>query len=147
MDIVEFLRARVAEDESMARGAAGHIHDDGLRWVPGPANADGVRRADGIPVTGHSWPQEMAHICRWDPRRVLAEVKTKRETLNEYESDRENYFAKEAEVNEWDDSTEGYIDLVSLEHNCGALLFVLKGWASMFADHPDYASIRQLQDA
>jgi hypothetical protein len=35
-------------------------------------------------VVKHTWPQEAAHIVRWDPARVLAEVQAKRRILDEF---------------------------------------------------------------
>lgn len=53
-DLIEFLRARLNEDERIARAA----DDDGMSGVPGE------------------------HIVRWDPARVPAEVEAKRRIID-----------------------------------------------------------------
>jgi hypothetical protein len=106
--LVEFLTACLVEDEQAAR-----------RSAPGPWNYDPRKQwhlpppAFGVPSPGEEYvsgpttgvciaatgpandPPSMftaAHIARWDPARVLAEVKAKRfviETLRSYEPDDE----------------------------------------------------------
>lgn len=61
MTLIEFLRARLDEDEAAAREA-----DTGGRWRPG--NADGPLWVNA----------NMRHMARHDPARVLAEVEAKR---------------------------------------------------------------------
>lgn len=95
-DPVEFLRARLDEDEAVARAAL--PSDVRRRWFAGDEDAD----VPGIP--GHrevyvyeaqDWPlmealngslmerrAQVEHIARWDPARVLAEVEAKRRVLD-----------------------------------------------------------------
>jgi hypothetical protein len=76
-ELADFLLARIAEDEALARTAGGAIRPPYPRWTF-RTNNEGVRRSDGVPVTRHTWPQEAAHITRHDPTRVLAECEAKR---------------------------------------------------------------------
>lgn len=69
MDITEFVKARLDEDEWIAQGAA--RTDDGRdgRWLPAHFGADGFdARVDD-------------HIAHHDPARVLLEVAAKRAIL------------------------------------------------------------------
>ncbi|NKS02638.1 hypothetical protein GS528_16870 [Rhodococcus hoagii] len=73
-DIVEFLRARLDEDEQMARSAAS---PDGYDWTPFGPGEDDFDRVEGTSVATAS--DDMAdasarHIARHDPARVLREV-------------------------------------------------------------------------
>jgi hypothetical protein len=77
-ELVAWLRAQVAEDERVAKRARGGRLPGADHWVAGEANADGVRTEAGTPVTQFSWPNEMEHIVRHDPARVLREVAAKR---------------------------------------------------------------------
>jgi hypothetical protein len=89
-DLVEFLKARLDEDEAAAGAARNWTDRDwttsldqrGDGWV----SADG---ADPIVMTiGHSDAQASAiveHIARWDPARIRAEVAAKRRVLELYE--------------------------------------------------------------
>lgn len=79
--LVEFLRARLDEDEA-----------DAKRAVPGPWAMVGEPRDTtvfsmpaGISVA-HGWLRDLAHIARHDPARVLAEVAAKRRILDELDA-------------------------------------------------------------
>lgn len=80
-DLLEFLRARLDEDEQTARRAGAS------RVAPGRKrhwHADGhvIRDPDGHLVTGRQGTEVHAeHIARWDPARALAEVEAKRVIL------------------------------------------------------------------
>jgi hypothetical protein len=63
MDLVDFLLARIAEDEAVAHGA--------VRWSEGATQW----ASDGEP--------DWQHIARWDPARVLAECESKRRIVAE----------------------------------------------------------------
>ena len=119
-----FLRARLDEDEELARAAAPRSRRDhpSSHWVLGAANADGIRAADGSPVTRFTWPREGAHIVRWDPARVLAEVESKRQIIASYE--------------EWrDGNTSG--EMLDYGHKEG-LGEAMEHLAVVYAGHPDY---------
>jgi hypothetical protein len=91
MELVEFLLARIGEDEAAARGAYG------VRWeVIEGVNASQVlvHRAEirddkwRVGHLGHVATVErghdVAHIARWDPARVLAECAAKRRIVEMY---------------------------------------------------------------
>jgi hypothetical protein len=87
-DLVEWLRARLDEDEATARAAAGdvYIDDTGARWSrPDPEYRPGrIVDAAGCVITydeGSPADSEAEHIARWDPARVLSEVAARRATL------------------------------------------------------------------
>lgn len=71
-DLADFLLARIADDEAVARAA-------GLQsWsnrVPGMVHADAAHdmRAKGYYVAGVDHDEQGTHIARHDPNRVLAE--------------------------------------------------------------------------
>jgi uncharacterized protein YlaI len=64
-ELAAFLKARLDEDERTARAA---IRDD-----------------PGHMFMKHSQPQEIAHIARHDPARVLRDVEAKRRIIDEHE--------------------------------------------------------------
>lgn len=77
--IVEFLTARLDEDELIARAASerapwSHHADD--YWMITGTDGDVVVYDESAPTAA-----EAAHIARHDPARVLAEVAAKRELL------------------------------------------------------------------
>jgi Family of unknown function (DUF6221) len=93
-DLVEFLRARLDEDEWVARAAGAgtwtrecdHVGWDGEKLPPSHDTCC-VVAGDDIRIYdegGHD-PEQANHIARWDPTRVLAEVEAKRDILDEAE--------------------------------------------------------------
>lgn len=98
--LIEFLRARLDEDEQVARAGAGNAlwH----RWEV----RESSKRLPAVYVEGRIYvvADEMsdgtaAHIAHWDPARVLAEIAAKRLILDEYEAwvskgDGEHYYAR-----------------------------------------------------
>lgn len=81
--LVEFLLARIAEDEEAARAAIKH---------PAPADADAVyvhwsRRDTGwVPAASGEWTEGSALLARHDPARVLTECAAKRQIVRLHES-------------------------------------------------------------
>jgi len=65
--LAEFLLARIAEDEEMARAALPHF--------PGE-----------VEIVANVWEDACAHIARHDPARVLAECEAKRRIVGWYQS-------------------------------------------------------------
>jgi hypothetical protein len=120
-ELTEFLLARIAEDEELARGA----HYDGQRWY---SEEEFVGRYPdccdcGCEVMmGANRKIEAAHVANWDPARVLAECAAKRAIVALHRpddlesSDRGMYFY-----------AEGAGDAV-------------KALAAVYKDHPDYQS-------
>lgn len=130
MTLVEFLRARLAEDQQWARAAA---EGDGYAGWDVPST--GVVQVaggdlDGLVVA----PCEAAHhIARHDPARVLAEVEAKRRIVHAH--DRPHHCSGEQSVVDgqpwelWED-----------EHteNTEGVCYTLRLLALPDADHPDY---------
>ncbi|MQS14507.1 hypothetical protein F7Q99_20115 [Streptomyces kaniharaensis] len=80
--LIEFLRARIADDEQAARAAGGDS------WTVREHTADTVAIYDSRrePVVyDEGWPsgEQMEYIARYDPARVLAEVDAKQRILAE----------------------------------------------------------------
>lgn len=84
MELVEFLKERLDEDEAAARaGISGQADpENGWGYIQ-----DGVSRGALTPHVGiiHEYIQA-AHIIRWHPTRVLAEVAAKRRIIEWHES-------------------------------------------------------------
>jgi hypothetical protein len=83
VDLIEFLGARLDEDEAVAREA------EGLHWCTtkaylGSVDVDDADRNRSVIMDreGGSMSEETgAHVARWDPARVLAEVEAKRRVI------------------------------------------------------------------
>lgn len=128
MTLVEFLNARLDEDEKKAQRAAElcGCHPPASAWTVGDESTDGrilvvddphpdIRRKLGRRwSTTYDGLFAAEHIARHDPARVLARVKAQREMLE------------------------------TLEHGLGAwdaawlAARLLEEWATEHADHPDY---------
>lgn len=76
MELVDFLRARLDEDERIAEEAGGRRAEWRL-----------ARPLDDAELGDASWlrPRELRHAERHDPARVLAEVEAGRVLLQQYE--------------------------------------------------------------
>ena len=143
MDIVEFLRARLDEDEAVARAAIDEdrpaVHwmweqVDGepgdplwLRTVEEFPTISGVGDLPAFPLgydvlVGESLPA-MPHIARHDPARVLREVEAKRDAVRAAER---VLFPSQSRRGDFWDGQRAYAE---------ASLRIL---ASVYADHPDY---------
>ena len=93
VDLTEFLMARIAEDEAVARrcrqlswefdDGVDHAQREGMRrgysivprprvWGPDPSVGGGSQRLDGI-----AWG-DLEHMARHDPAHILAECEAKR---------------------------------------------------------------------
>lgn len=113
-DLVEFLRARLNEDERLAQ--AGRVEGD-LFIDFKPSNGDEKHPGEAA---------LLAHIGNWDPARVLAEVETKRRIIDYCESAIEAGEVKPGST--WNDDAAGAEVGVAVLHLM----------ASPYADHPDY---------
>lgn len=131
MDISEFIAARLDEDEATARGAIwqrwtwdGHqAHVDTAEPVPHHLLGDKPARvANCHSTTGkvESEARHAAHIARWDPARVLAEVEAKRGQLGLAQVMREQV------------PLTGYTGLLDLAD------LLERQLAAPYADHTDY---------
>jgi hypothetical protein len=120
-DLVEFLTARLDEDEQVARDAA---VDAGGTWKPGAGVWGDLDEV--FPVVydeGRPTPDQAAHIARHDPARVLADVAAKRQLVVALAG----YVP--ADMHFLDDVTasRAHVALLGLTH-----------LALPYADHPDY---------
>ena len=125
LTIADFLLERIAEDEQVAREAS---HPTGWRYDPGkvnsvsreesvfagPRGAKAVTIASTGPEDDRQSMMDARHIARFDPDRVLAECKAKREIVEECER---------SMLNDSDSSAAEWI--------VGRL-------AAVYASHPDY---------
>ena len=86
-DIVDFLLARVAEDETVARAAFQEVGDRKVGgWYWSDAGDAIFLDHTPDPVACGPWKRLMHqpsahHIARWDPERVVAECETKRRII------------------------------------------------------------------
>jgi hypothetical protein len=141
-DIVEFLTARLDEDEATAKAAGVGIRDTWhiIEWHNGQFE-DGltvsvdVHGIAGTSITsgGALLRVDGAHIARHDPARVLREVAAKREHLRMYVQQRgmldhiRTY---------WDQFTHD--TRITATALAGVLEAVVRQDAAVYADHPDY---------
>lgn len=123
MNLVEFLRARLDEDEQSARAAtAGPWYVDDIDQELRTAD---VYSADGRVTSAYTEPccsvEDATHMARHDPARVLVEVEAKRRIIDEYE----RYAAERRRaMGGWDSYSE--------------VSPILAALAAVYADHPDY---------
>lgn len=80
--LTEFLLARIADDEAVAREAsspslrAWEVRGLDIYTVAGPPSFN--------PIARHALGQQGEHIARWDPARVLAECAAKRRIIDHH---------------------------------------------------------------
>lgn len=93
MEIVDFLRARLDEDEKVARALVDDTRPGRAeRWEfcdDGAIRDTGAHRSLRVKFT---WSPEAAHIARHDPARVLADVEAKRALVAFVELPEGSYF-------------------------------------------------------
>jgi uncharacterized protein DUF6221 len=146
-DLVEFLTARLDEDEQVARAAT-----KGPWSVNDESYAETIYSADGAAVVaGGRWGGEASvfestddaiHIARHDPARVLREVEAKRTLLNTYIELRDRIdtawreYSSALDGKRYSGPTASYTsgELAKMH----ALEDVLKTLALPYADHPEF---------
>ena len=115
MTLVEFLQARLAEDELTALAAV----DGSPRWW-GSYDYRDVKDEEGHYIvqadSRHPSVQQAAHIARHCPARVLAEVEAKRAVIADYLR------------------LDASGDLLER----GIVEDILRGFSAVYVDHPDY---------
>lgn len=87
MNPLDYLRARLDEEEAQARRAIAEPDDDGVWSDERPYEHSAMVTGAGITIYdegGHS-PQQAWHIAYWDPARVLAEIAAKRQIICLYQ--------------------------------------------------------------
>ena len=133
MTIVEFLEARLDEDEEIARDAAGwdssgSVRDEGL-WRRDGVNSviDSSRRMVVFGDGSAPDDSKATHIAHYDPARALAEVAAKRGILEAHagRSPRSSDFCRICE----DPYTYG-----PEAWPCDTVRYL----ASIYKDHPDF---------
>ena len=125
-DLVAFLRARLDDDEQVARAAT----PGPWMWIAGRVYQEAELGRVVVPTDdldrGLVEPEDLKHIARHDPARVLREVDAKRQILNAYEwalahphkDDETGYWVRKGETS-------------TLAEDVRLL-------ASVYADHPDF---------
>lgn len=143
-ELVEFLRARFDEDESVARAAALRIAERAVapayaaehvdragQWVVRPWLYSGrVEPAMGMSPHERVEIATVAndHIARHDPARVLAEVAAKRRILDEIVP----------AMDGMDDRIDGEWGVGAMDPSEYESIGLLRLLARSYADHPDY---------
>lgn len=97
MTIVEFLLARIAEDEAVASAATGgpwrydptkvNSVDGGEAVFAGPEGLSAITIASTGPADDQASMDDGRHIARYDPTRVLAECAAKRRIATMFAGD------------------------------------------------------------
>lgn len=119
--LVAFLLARLDDDERIARAI------ESTKWCQGVPNGDEVPNHvyvfdqdppwSGIRTFHDLTEEEAAHIARWNPVRVLADIAAKRRII-----EWQTYMADEIENDNARAAWESIVRLL----------------ASVWSDHPDY---------
>ena len=126
MGIVEFLEARIAEDEAVAKNVA-----SAGEWTSGSTYGMfvSVEARCGTVVSGEWERQDANHIARHDPARVLREVAAKRAIIEAADeaSDLDMSIDNDRRVGRRDMTEEPYLGDV-----------ILRALAASYADHPDF---------
>lgn len=136
MTLTEFLLARIAEDETVARAAVGtaalanqtgkwqfkHVRDQyGSTQIVFAVAERGVMTQAADMTTAWESDERGRHIVRWDPARVLAECEAKRRIMGLH----------------WTNDPAGPAPICNLclyKPPCETLTYL----ALPYADHPDY---------
>ncbi|WP_404974871.1 DUF6221 family protein [[Kitasatospora] papulosa] len=123
MTLVEFLRARLDEDEADAAAASPgpwHVNAEQDEVLA----ADGITVADGFALSNQQLRATACHIARHDPARILAEVNARREIVKEYAHYQD---------------TDGLVDAHDYDSGwANALGLVVRGIAQSYTGHLDY---------
>ncbi|MFF1444096.1 DUF6221 family protein [Streptomyces sp. NPDC058295] len=123
-DLVQFLRARLDEDEQLAQAA-----------TPGPWTQSGIgdygwtvsfsQPGSGVETADSDQGRADADfIASHDPARVLAEIASKMSILTDYT--KEQWVMEQGHRTGW---TEGGQSVRE---------YLIKGWAALYESHPDY---------
>lgn len=126
MELVDFLRARLDEDEAAARMAAEELGSD---WYYRDGSVQSHSHYGSVASGSQDFlePERGDHIARHDPARVLAEVGAKRGDLHQYEEVREQVRNPVSAENR---------RAARIEQ--GALADVLRRHARVYRDHSDF---------
>lgn len=137
-DMVAFIKARLDEDEATALAIEHRDWREDSTWfkdMMDPLPSQRRERPHWLPMIE---PQDVAHMARHDPSRVLREVAAKRAILDEHASD--GYECRvccgEGRTEEyWDGENETrHLVRDGLRAPCPTVVLL----AAPFRDHPDY---------
>jgi hypothetical protein len=138
-ELVEFLTARLDEDEATARycaagfGARWHIVENGQDIIEDETGSE-VLHYDGLRN-----PSDAAHIARHDPARVLAEVDAKRRILEALEDERQRKDIYNRDYPLGLLTTEGDLRArTSANARWAGLEVAVRLLTAVYVDHPDY---------
>lgn len=128
-----FIEARLADDEAIAQAITGKEWHEGSAWLTDmihPLQSQLIDRPHFVPMITE---EDIRHIARHDPARVLREVAAKREVMAWI-------FHYEAKIDgEWgdchsaEDIAAGRCPYTSVDG-----IEALRVLASVWSDHPDY---------
>lgn len=129
--LIAFLRARLDEDEAVARAASGSDWDDMVPSQPFVIfGVEAYRKRKTQTTVGAvasvARAEDRAHIVRHDPARALREVETKRRIVDAYAEVAEFY---RPDPDERYETADGHV---------AALHGAVRDLASIYGDHPDY---------
>lgn len=127
MNIVEFLKARLAEDEAVARAIDDKQLDSG--WSTSYNQFGLANTPPGWYITPHiglAYEEEGArHIARFNPERVLREIAAKRRIVEDYR------ISRSADLEQPDSRGTLHAGAEAFFSACISL-------ASAYSDHPDH---------
>lgn len=143
LTITDFLLARIAEDEKMANAALGchaYAQDYPTRAVMYSASGDALFEFDERQMreADHSTLALAEHFCSWQPARVLAECKAKREIVDLYAAHLDRAMAYRSP--RWADamSETDKAKAKRQEARLGVSEVAIRYLAAVYASHPDY---------
>lgn len=140
-DLVEFLRARLDEDEQAARDAAA----DHPSWTYDPERF--AVYSDGYPIASHRDGSPLTdvdgqHIARHDPARVLCEVEIKRRIIDRYVDLRDRCASAAQDYSDWLEGKRVREDRPSISQRDPVIRDELERMLRLFtlphADHTDF---------
>lgn len=158
--LIDFIEARIAEDEQIARAAYGETEQDWTIDTDPDLPAKHVQGRPSIKTSGMGWqttsgdgiwscddPEDdcriyrredkadAEHIVHFDPARVLREVAAKRAIIKAHPIDTEYDHLSACRACQWDvDCDAPRNDLEASDCPCPSLRAV----ATVYSSHPDY---------
>jgi hypothetical protein len=148
-DLVAFLRARLDEDEAVARAATDGPWSPwegrelrGLGDLIHPVRTPGQMAGSRATIVTASW-LDAEHIARHNPARVLAEVAAKRRIVEDYAAAMADRQAIRAEIRKILHTDPDAFGKLSRQENAlidkaEGLAPIIRIMATVFAAHPDY---------
>lgn len=123
MTLLEFIEARLTEDERVARRI-----ESAWRCIAGTGEIVASDGTNAEVCAEAHWEGVGEHIVRHDPARVLRDVAALRSVVEDCRS-----------AMDWADACAAEGNPASMHaRHAGSLLGVLKTFAEVWRDHPDY---------